>query len=235
MKVRPLLILLLVVISTGILVRIYYTSLRERTEERNPRWAAILSDLEACGHLKHLKATHYEHFANIAQREGQADAARLFRAMAFSERLHEYNCANAILQLGGHYAPPANIAVFGNTTDNNLQRSIDYERQSLAARHPDDIERALNKENRYAARVLIWARAGDVQHILLMGRCHHAAYQQHATTPVSRTQPVTALADTPPSGYLVCPGCGNIYAEDSHDAYCPHCLTDGRRFIRFED
>ena len=29
--------------------------------------------------------------------------------------------------------------------------------------------------------------------------------------------------------------CGNIYPAGCSDSYCPCCLTDGRRFVAFED
>ena len=31
----------------------------------------------------------------------------------------------------------------------------------------------------------------------------------------------------------VCPRCGNLYESAACDCYCPHCLTDSRRFVRF--
>lgn len=34
--------------------------------------------------------------------------------------------------------------------------------------------------------------------------------------------------------FLVCPGCGNIYAAGDPDPYCPFCLTRSERFVRFE-
>lgn len=81
-----------------------------------------------------------DHFADIAADEKRHTAERLFRAMAFSERLQENNCATAILRLGGHYTPPGKIVIFGGTTDGNIERSIAYERQAYArarrSRHP---------------------------------------------------------------------------------------------------
>lgn len=56
--------------------------------------------------------------------------------MAFSARLHEYNCANAIVRLGGRYTPLEKVTVFRGTTDQNLQRSIDFERRTPTRRTP---------------------------------------------------------------------------------------------------
>lgn len=171
MKGRPLLVLLLFAASAVILAGMYYAATHEGAAARHDKWADVLSDLDACSRRKHVKSAQYDHFARIAGEEREHDAERLFRAMAHAERLQEYNCANAIVRLGGHYSPPSKVAVFRGTTDDNLRRSIDYERRPPEGGHAADIDRALQKGNRYAARVLIWARAGDMRHLALMETC----------------------------------------------------------------
>lgn len=234
--------------------------------------------------------------------------------MAHAERLQEYNCANAIVRLGGRYAPPERVTVFHGTTDDNLRRSIDFARRPPEGLHADDIERALQSGNRYAARVLIWARSGDMRHLALMETCRrrlaangpagaqgniagrradkgsagdsangtatnsangtainsenstarnsasetahyrangaaHRADKGKARGPANGTARDSergtadgsgnsrqdATADNAPKGYLVCPTCGNIYPAECSDSYCPCCLTDGRRFVAFEE
>lgn len=171
MKGRPLLVLLLFAASAVILAGMYYAATREGTTTRQDKWAGVLSDLDACSRRKHVKSAQYDHFAGIARQEREHDAERLFRAMAHAERLQEYNCANAIVRLGGRYAPPERVTVFHGTTDDNLRRSIDFARRPPEGLHADDIERALQSGNRYAARVLIWARSGDMRHLALMETC----------------------------------------------------------------
>ena len=151
MKVRPLLILLLFVVSTGILVWIYFAALRGQRAPHRRQWTETLADLDACCRQKHIKSKQYDHFAETARAEQRPGAEQLFRAMAFSARLHEYNCANAIVRLGGRYTPPEKVTVFRGTTDQNLQRSIDYERRTPDALHAGEIDRALAAGNRYAA------------------------------------------------------------------------------------
>lgn len=101
MKGRPLLVLLLFAASAVILAGMYYAATREGTTTRQDKWAGVLSDLDACSRRKHVKSAQYDHFAGIARQEREHDAERLFRAMAHAERLQEYNCANAIVRLGG--------------------------------------------------------------------------------------------------------------------------------------
>lgn len=314
MKGRPLLVLLLFAASAVILAGMYYAATREGTTTRQDKWAGVLSDLDACSRRKHVKSAQYDHFAGIARQERKHDAERLFRAMAHAERLQEYNCANAIVRLGGRYAPPERVTVFHGTTDDNLRRSIDFARRPPEGLHADDIERALQSGNRYAARVLIWARSGDMRHLALMETCRrrlaanrpagaqgniagrradkgsagdsangtatnsangtainsenstarnsasetahyrangaaHRADKGKARGPANGTARDSergtadgsgnsrpdATADNAPKGYLVCPTCGNIYPAECSDSYCPCCLTDGRRFVAFEE
>lgn len=218
MKLRPLLVLLLFVASAAILVWIYRTTTHDQPTAKDSPWTDILADLDACSRRKHVKAAQYDHFAHVSGDEGRPGAANLFRAMAFSERLGELNCANAIIRLGGSYHPPMKVVVFHSTTADNLDRSIAYEERALAQMGGHDIRRAFEQGNRYAARVLIWASADDLRHIALM-----KAYRDHNTP---REQ---ASA----SGYLVCKTCGNLYSVDQHDLYCPFCLADHQTFVEF--
>ena len=143
MKLRLGLILLLFAASAGILAWMYYAATREPRSPTGSPWAETLADLDACCRRKHVKSVQYDHFAGIAADEERHTAERLFRAMAFSERLQENNCATAILHLGGHYTPPGKIIIFGGTTDGNLERSVAYERQAHAGRSGADIRRAM--------------------------------------------------------------------------------------------
>lgn len=217
MKLRLGLILLLFVASAGILVWLYYAATREPRSPKGSPWAETLSDLDACCRRKHIKSVQYDHFAGIAADENRHTAERLFRAMAFSERLQENNCATAILHLGGHYTPPGKVIIFGGTTDDNIERSIAYERQAYAGRCGADIRRAMERGNRYAARMLTWASAGDMRDIALLEH-----YRQE-----DRNAPDTGW-------FAVCPNCGSLYTSEYVDCYCPACLTDSERFVRFE-
>ena len=70
----------------------------------------------------------------------------------------------------------------------------------------------MSRGNRYAARLQVWAAANDLRQIVLL----------------------ESLDRNSVSGFAVCPQCGNLYATTYLDRYCPHCLTAGEEFIRFE-
>ena len=80
-----------------------------------------------------------------------------------------------------------------------------------------DIRRAMERGNRYAARILTWASAGDMRNIALLERCRQEG----------RNAPDTGR-------FAVCPNCGNLYPSEYADWYCPACLTEGKRFVLFE-
>lgn len=212
MKIRLLLILLLFVASVGVLVWLYDGKAFLPPKHARSTWHEITADLEACGHRKHLKARQYRHFAKIAAAEHQYPAERLFRAIACSEELQEQNLAAAIHRLGGSYTPPGDIALYGSSTAGNLERCIGIERCRFDRHSDAEIRRAMSRGNRYAARLQVWAAANDLRQIMLL----------------------ESLGRNSASGFAVCPRCGNLYATTYLDRYCPHCLTAGEEFIRFE-
>ena len=216
MKLRPLFILLLFVVSTAILGWIYYKATRPRQKPAGETWHEVIADLDACCRRKHVKSMQYDHFAAIAEEESRRQIARLFRAMALSERLQEYNCADAIHQLGGEYLPPEKIVLFRGTTDGNLERSIAYELRTTAECKCGEIDRAIAKDNRFAARLLTWSSSVDMRHAAFMHLCR---------------VPEEATADWE---YLVCPHCGNLFISAYCEPYCPFCLTAGEEFVRFD-
>lgn len=214
MKVRPILILLLLIGSVGVVGWMYYAVTRPAMKLHIRRDEAVLADLDRCCRRKHAKSVQYEHFARIADEEHRHATADLFRAMAHSERVQEQYCAGVIGKLGGRYTPPQRIILFRGATNGNVERSTRLESDAADSLHRAQIGAHLKAGNRLAARALIWAAANDLRHRLLLERC--SAWEQH-----------------PPRYFAVCPACGNTYAASALDSFCPHCLTDGHRFIRF--
>lgn len=212
MRVRLSLILLLFVASVGALVWLYDGKAFTPGRRSRSTWHEITVDLEACGHRKHLKARQYGRFAEIAEAERRPEAARLFRAIACSELLQEQNLAAAIHHLGGSYTPPKEMALYGGSTTNNLERCLAMERYRFDRHSDAGIRRAMSRGNRYAARLQVWAAANDLREIILLER----------------------LEEAPVESFAVCPVCGNLYGSGHLDRYCPHCLTSGEEFIRFE-
>lgn len=194
--------------------RIIWNSPEKPTE---PVWNSTVSDLRECSRIKHIESAEYDDFATVADSEQHHQAARLFRALAQSGRIHEDNCANAIHKFGGSYTPPTKVIMFRGSTPNNLLRSVEMERRMLQKYSTKYIDRALRNGNRYAARILIWIAGSDLKHIDLLERY---------------TADSVALFNSNES-YTVCPTCGNVYRLSLCNSYCPFCHTSEKDFIKF--
>ena len=144
-KPHPIPVLLLFAAATAVLVWLLFSGVEDEPPRRAARWAETISDLDACCRRKHVRSEQYDHFAAIAAGERREAAARLFRAMALSARVQEAECAAVIGRLGGRYTPPVKVALFRGATDENLARSLAYERQRLRTAPDIGIARALAK------------------------------------------------------------------------------------------
>ncbi|MBR5849967.1 MAG: rubrerythrin family protein [Alistipes sp.] len=211
MKVRPILLLLLLAGLICAVGWLYYAVTRPAVEVHAEGNLEVISELERCCREKHSHAARYEHFAHRAEQEHEVQAATLFRALALSERVQERQMAEAITKLGGQYHPPQRILLFHGATRENLLHSLRV-KQHEDTLSRSRIHRQMLRGNRLAGRALIWVAAADHRQAGLMER-----FLEH---PTQRT------------AYLVCPHCGNLYDSERADPYCPHCLTDGQRFVQ---
>ncbi len=218
MKLRPILLLLFCLGTIAVLGWLYYGVTRPALEFAVSPSEEVLADLADCCRRKHVKAMQYSCYAEIADSEREPRAAELFRAMALSERVQEQHAAALIGKLGGRYRPPQRIMIFRGTTAGNLRRSLANERRSADSLQHSRIDRHVRIGNRLCAEALIWAAAADLRHRMLLEACCEACEKPHDED----------------NRYCVCPRCGNLYETTACDCYCPHCLTDSRRFIRFE-
>lgn len=210
MKARPILVLLLFVGAVGMVGWMYYAISRP-THTATPATAHDgLHDLNECCRRNLLKATQYDHFAQIAREEQNPSAAALFRALAHSERIQEANCATIIGQLGGNYRPPTRILLFRGTTTGNLHRSLDYERRSADSLLHTRMLHHLRHGYRRIAEALIRSAVIDFRHQQLLE---------------------AQLASPTDTMYAVCPTCGNLYSAAACEPFCPHCLTEQARFV----
>ena len=102
------------------------------------------------------------------------------------------------------------------TTARQVARAIVVERKLHDREAGEMIRRAMEKHNRYAARILTWTAASDLKHLILLEH-----YQSNA-------------GHFPPDrGYAVCPHCGNTFDTAYCDPYCPFCMTADEEFVRY--
>jgi len=148
----------------------------------------------------HLK---YAVFADIAEREGLPNAARLFRAASYSERMH----ATAHLRaLGG----------VGKTAQ-NLEGAFGGESFEIAEMYPAYLAVATLQEEKRAVDSMEDALAAEKVHAALYARAQEA---------------VGASTDLTIGEIYVCPVCG-FTMEGEPPEKCPQCGAKRANFHKF--
>ncbi len=214
MKTRPILLLLFLAGLVGILSWSYYAVTRPALEHRQASIDRFIADLDSCCRRKHIRAVQHDLYATVADEEHHKTAATLFRAIARSERAQEFYCAGIIAKLGGEYHPPRQVILLRGTTGNNLLRSSEGQDSIELSEEYRRIAYHLSQGNRMVARVLIWVAAAERQQRSLVSRL------------------LSDPARFEEQRFVVCPMCGNLYLAGLEDPFCPHCLSDSRRFAR---
>ena len=146
----------------------------------------------------------YLFFAEKAEKEGQPQIARLFRAAAEAETVHARNHLEAMDGIG--------------STRDNLGEAIGGERHEFTEMYPGFIEQA-ESENNKRARVS-FGYANEVEKI------HHGLYHKALEALESGQQ----LKDEP---YFVCQVCGNTIEGEAPER-CPVCGAPRSKFKQVE-
>jgi rubrerythrin len=149
-------------------------------------------------------ARRYTLFAEKAEKEGQKQASRLFRAAAEAEMVHARNHVNAMDGIG-------------STKDNLLAASIG-EQKEFTDMYPNMIATAREERNDRAERTFNWANKVEM--------IHHKLYDK-------MFQEVKAGQTQKDTVYYVCPVCGNT-VEGSAPDKCPICGAPGSKFKKIE-
>lgn len=148
----------------------------------------------------HLK---YTIFAERAEREGYPEVARLFRAIAFAERVH---AANHLRELGG----------IGKTVA-NLEAAIGGENYEVDEMYPAFDAVARLQEEKGATRSIRYALEAEKIHEVMYGDAKTA---------------VEADSDIPSAPVFVCPVCGHTAIGEAPDK-CPVCGLPHDRYHEF--
>ena len=152
---------------------------------------------ESQAHLKYLV------FAEVAEREGLTNVARLFHAASLSEQIHATNHLRA---LGG----------IGSTAD-NLEAACGGENFEIAEMYPAYLAVAELQAEKKAQRSMHDALEAEKVHAQLYGKAIEA---------------VGAHKDTEMAEVYVCPVCGFTMEGDAPER-CPICGCVHTRFQKF--
>ncbi len=146
----------------------------------------------------------YLFFADKADKEGQSQVARLFRAAAEAETVHARNHFNAMDGVGA--------------TKENLMAASMGEHHEFTRMYPPFIERAAEENNKRAKITFEYANAVE--------QIHHRAFEE-ALKAVNAGQ---KLKEGP---YFVCQVCGNTVLGAAPDK-CPICGAPRDKFKKVE-
>ena len=168
--------------------------MRKMTEKN--LWDAFAGESQA--HMKYLA------FAEVAEREGYPNVARLFRAIAFAEQVHATNHLR-------------NLQGIGKTSE-NLQAAIDGETFEVDEMYPAYNAVAELQGEKGAQRSI---------HFALEAEKIHAALYQEAK------QAVDAGKDPQLGNIYICPVCGYTHVGDDLPDKCPVCGVSKDKFVKF--
>jgi rubrerythrin len=146
----------------------------------------------------------YSAFAKKADKEGFAQAAKLFRAAAAAEEVHAANHLRAMKAI--------------KSTKENMQAAIAGEDEEWEKMYPEMIETAKAEGNKAAETSFHYAN--EVEKI------HSRLYK-------SLLGDLEASASKETFPYYVCPYCGNT-VESVAPGVCPVCGAEGSLFMRID-
>ncbi len=153
---------------------------------------------ESMAHMRYL------HFSDVAKEEGKENIARLFRAIAYAERVHA----------GNHFEELGNI---GDTVK-NLQEGIDGENFEVNSMYP--AYRAIAEiEEEYGAKT-------SINYALEAEKIHEKMYEE-AKEAAEKDEDLE-LGDI-----SICPKCGYT-KEGEPPENCPVCGISSDKFKVFE-
>ena len=153
---------------------------------------------ESQAHMRYLI------FADVAEREGFPNIAKLFRAIAFAELVHAKN----------HYQALGNI----KDTPSNLQVAIDGETFEVEEMYPVYKATAELQGEKEAVRSTHYALEAEKIHAELYKKAKGLAEQKK---------------DIEIKKVYICPVCGYTTVDEAPE-YCPVCGAPREKFVVFE-
>ncbi len=168
---------------------------------------------ESMAHMRYLI------FADKAEKEGFPNVARLFRAIAYAERVHAGNHFNILSDLKEDMKVSAG-ALFGpGNTSKNLELAVMGEEFEIKEMYPAYISVAELQEEKRAIMSFNWALKAENIHAELFRRAK---------------ENVDKGKDMEIEGKIwICPVCGHTYIGPEPPERCPVCGAPKEKYIGF--
>jgi rubrerythrin len=163
-----------------------------------------IDDLKAAFAGESQANRKYLAFAKKADREGYANIAKLFRAVAAAETVHAHN----------HFRTLGEI----KSTAENLQAAIGGEHYEVTVMYPEFIQDAEAEAHEAAKRSFDWA--------MQVEQIHEKLYEAALT---NLSEDSGAAED-----YWVCGTCGHTHVGGEPPEKCPICGAKGSGYMHIE-
>lgn len=160
----------------------------------------------------------YTAYATKAREEGFVPIAKLFDALSRSENVHAERDKEFLDEMD-IYMEKVTTVCDTNTTLKNLDSALKMENNDVDNLYIKFITTALTEKRVDVAESMNWAYSTEKKHQLFL----KDAIRMLKTQPDS-----LALL---PSGYIVCPICGNTYDARDKMTLCANCSTSRDLFI----
>ncbi len=168
---------------------------------------------ESMAHMRYLV------FAEIAEKEGYPNVARLFRAIAYAEYVHASNHYKILKDLKTDLKVVAGATFGPGDTLKNLELSIMGENFEVEEMYPVYIEIAKAQGESDAERSFKWAYEAE--------KIHAKLYEEAKKS-------VEAKKDWEIDGYIwICPLCGHTHVGPAPPEKCPVCGASKDLFKQF--
>jgi len=166
---------------------------------------------ESQAHIRYL------YFANIAEREGFKNVARLFRAIAYSEQIHASNHFKLLKDLKDGFLTVAHAPFGPGNTSKNLELAIMGEVYEIGEMYPSYIAVAEMQKENAAKQSFEWALESEKTHATLFKKAKNSVDEGKD------------IGDEP---IYVCEVCGYTVVGDAPDK-CPICNAPSNKFKKF--
>ncbi len=158
----------------------------------------------------------YSAFAQKAREEGHEAVAKLFEAASKAESIHAANHTKVLDALGvkmEEFKPEFMV----KSTAENLQAAIEGESYETETMYPQFLTDAKAEKVEPAEKSFTWAFDTEKKHLQF--------YKNALNALNAKKEPQL------PTGYAVCPVCGNTYDNATVDEKCAFCQTSKKKFI----
>ncbi len=166
---------------------------------------------ESQAHMRYL------YFAEVAEKEGFPNVARLYRAVAYAEKIHATNHFKKLSHLKNGFVDVAHATFGPGDTLKNLELSIMGEEYEIEEMYPAYIEVAKMQGERGAQTSFEWAYETEKKHAELFKRAKEA---------------VEEGKDADFGDIYVCEVCGYTIEGEAPDK-CPICGAPIEKFKKF--